>query len=39
MGVKYGLFLKNTLDKGSSSQSYTFGNTESLSKKEDFIIE
>lgn len=33
MGVKYGLFLRSTLDKGSSAQSFTFGNTESLSKK------
>lgn len=39
MGVKYGLFLRSTLDKGSSAQSYTFGNSESLSKKEDFTIE
>jgi hypothetical protein len=27
MGVKYGLFLKNTIDKGSSAASFTFGNT------------
>jgi hypothetical protein len=33
MGVKYGLFLKNTMDKGSSSSTLTFGNDESLSKK------
>lgn len=38
MGIKYGLFLRNTLDKGSSAQSFTFGNSESLSKKEDFTI-
>lgn len=38
MGVKYGLFIRNTIDKGSSAASYTFGNNESLSKKEDFII-
>lgn len=39
MGVKYGLFVRNTMDKGSSSATYTFGNTESLSKKEDFTVE
>lgn len=26
MGLKYGLFMKNTLDKGSSAASDTFGN-------------
>ena len=33
MGLKYGLFIKNTMDKGSSAPTLTFGNTESLSKK------
>ena len=27
MGTKYGLFLRNTFDKGSSASTYTFGNT------------
>jgi hypothetical protein len=27
MGLKYGLFLRNTLDKGSSAPTITFGNT------------
>jgi len=27
MGVKYGLFVRNTMDKGSSSGTFTFGNT------------
>ena len=39
MGVKYGLFIKNTMDKGSSSATFTFGNAEGLSKKEDFTVE
>jgi hypothetical protein len=38
MGFKYGIFIKNDLDKGSSSSTFTFGNTEILSKKEDFFI-
>ncbi len=33
MGVKYGIFVKNTMDKGSSAATLTFGNSESLSKK------
>jgi hypothetical protein len=39
MGVKYGLFIKSTMDKGSSSATFTFGNSEGLSKKEDFTVE
>ncbi len=39
MGVKYGLFIRCTMDKGSSAATFTFGNKESLSKKEDFIVE
>jgi len=27
MGFKYGIFIKNDLDKGSSSSTNTFGNT------------
>lgn len=26
MGMKYGLFVKNTMDKGSSAPTVTFGN-------------
>jgi hypothetical protein len=37
--VKYGLFIRNTMDKGSSSATFTFGNSEGLSKKEDFTVE
>lgn len=33
MGFKYGIFIKNTLDKGSSASTKTFGNAEMLSKK------
>jgi hypothetical protein len=33
MGLKYALFLRNTLDKGSSASSFTFGNETKLSKK------
>lgn len=39
MGIKYGLFLRNTLDKGNSSSTLTFGNEEGLSAKEDFLID
>ena len=39
MGFKYGIYVKNDLDKGSSSGTKTFGNSEKLSKKEDFFIE
>ena len=39
MGFKYGIYIKNDLDKGSSSSTKTFGNPEKLSKKEDFFID
>ncbi len=39
MGFKYGIFLKNDLDRGSSSSTLTFGNKEMLSLKEDFYID
>ena len=39
MGFKYGIFLKNDLDKGSTAPTSTFGNKEGLSKKEDFLVE
>ena len=38
MGFKYGIFLKNDLDRGSTGTTATFGNKEILSKKEDFYI-
>jgi hypothetical protein len=33
MGFKYGIFLKNDLDRGSTAQTNTFGNPSLLSKK------
>lgn len=33
MGFKYGIFIKNDLDKGSSAHTITFGNKTILSKK------
>jgi hypothetical protein len=39
MGFKYGLFVRNTLDKGSSARTDTFGNPDMLSKKEDFLVD
>lgn len=39
MGFKYGIFLRNDLDRGSSSSTITFGNPQGLSKKEDFLVE
>ena len=33
MGFKHGIFIKNDLDKGSSSYTHTFGNKTMLSKK------
>jgi hypothetical protein len=33
MGSRYGIFIKNTLDKGHSGATDTFGNTEKLSVK------
>lgn len=38
MGTKYGIFLNNTLEKGHSGETKTFGNPQ-LSVKEDFEIE
>ena len=38
MGFKYGIWIKNDFDKGSTCSTITFGNTEILSKKEDFFI-
>ncbi len=39
MGLNYGIFVRNTLDKGSSSRTSTFGNPDMLSKKEDFLVD
>jgi hypothetical protein len=39
MGFTYGILIKSDLDRGSSSSTATFGNTEMLSKKEDFRVE
>lgn len=39
MGFTFGILIKRDLDRGSSSSTYTFGNTDILSKKEDFAIE
>lgn len=39
MGFKYGIWIKNDFDKGSTCSTHTFGNTEILSKKEDFYIQ
>lgn len=39
MGFKYGIWIKNDFDKGSTSSTATFGNTGILSKKEDFFVE
>jgi hypothetical protein len=39
MGFKYGIFVKNDLDKGSTAKTSTFGNPDILSKKEDFYID
>lgn len=39
MGFKYGIFLKNDLDKGSTAATKTFGNEGPLSRKEDFLVE
>ena len=39
MGFKYGIFVKNDLDKGSTANTTTFGNKEILSKKEDFYVD
>lgn len=33
MGFKYGIFVKNDLDKGSTAKTSTFGNPDILSKK------
>jgi hypothetical protein len=38
MGFKYGIWIKSDFDKGSTCSTNTFGNTEILSKKEDFYI-
>lgn len=39
MGFKYGIFLKNDMDKGSTATTHTFGNKGILSKKEDFYVD
>lgn len=39
MGIKYGIFVDRTFDKGSSASTFTFGNPDMLSKKEDFLID
>lgn len=39
MGFKYGIWIKNDFDKGSTSSTATFGNPGMLSKKEDFFLE
>ena len=39
MGFKYGIFIKNDFDRGSTANTTTFGNQEILSKKEDFYID
>lgn len=39
MGSKYGIFINSVLEKGFSAATETFGNTEPLSLKEDFIVE
>lgn len=39
MGIKYGIFVDRTFDKGSSASTNTFGNTDKLSNKEDFLID
>ena len=39
MGLKYGIYIDSNLEKGFSSPTDTFGNTESLSLHEDFLVE
>lgn len=39
MGIKYGIYLNNKLEKGHSGATKTFTNEGSLSQKEDFEIE
>ena len=39
MGMKYGIFVQRNFEKGSSASTNTFGNTDMLSKKEDFLID
>lgn len=39
MGSKYGIYIDSNLEKGFSSPTDTFGNTEPLSLRPDFIIE
>ena len=38
MGFKYGIYVNKTLERGSSSETKTFGNP-MLSRKEDFEVE
>ena len=39
MGISYAIFVKRTMDRGSSASTITFGNKEPLSKKEDFDVD
>ena len=39
MGFKYGIYVKNDMDSGSTARTDTFGNKCMLSKKEEFYID
>ena len=39
MGASYAIYIKKTMDIGSSARTFTFGNKEPLSSKEDFEID
>lgn len=39
MGVQYGIFINRNFEKGTSAPTFTFGNKEPLSVKENFLID